>query len=258
MGHQEHGSEMVEAEVLSPEAMAWMARTSLEQSPPSPDKLTTIGASERLILMNKANDETMDLRTYYNGLKWYYDDVASDYEQMISDKEQLSSCVTKQVATLFLRHNITSGSVLDVGSGPGNLKSDLEGNFSFTGIDFSTKMLELAEMKGYEIIEGNIKDILCKLGTKSYDYVAALGCLLFQPDIEFILEQISRIAIKAWVVTLDDVTGRYAQNGPKIFNHAQVEVPGATEDFCFDAWKLAGEQVVCRLVFKQLAGANCT
>src|SRR5450830_1569013 len=111
--------------------------------------------------------------SYSDDLRKYYDNLAPRYEQMIADKEQIDSHATEQVGKLFSRHNITSGSILDIGSGPGNLKNDLKGDFDFTGIDFSPKMLDLAQQRGYKTIEGKIEETLSTVTSKSYDYVVA-------------------------------------------------------------------------------------
>jgi ubiquinone/menaquinone biosynthesis C-methylase UbiE len=203
---------------------------------------------------HRSQRPTNPLYTCRMSLNDLYDKLADAYEDLVASPE-VDSQLTKKVSEVFNKYEIKEGTILDLGCGPGNLKNDLEGTFVFTGVDPSRKMLEQAEKKHYQIIEGKIEDVLQKIPDNAYDYVVAVGCLLFIEDVLKALSEIDRVARKAWVVSLDDITERYARSfleraQAPAYNHSKIEVSGATEDIHFDSWKAKGEQMTSRLIFK--------
>lgn len=187
-------------------------------------------------------------------LKELYDGLAGTYEQLVASPD-VDSHLTEKVGEVFRKYYLESGTVLDLGCGPGNLQHDLSGTFEFTGVDPSRNMLDEAKKKGYQVIESNLEEVIGTIPDNSYDYVVAVGCLLFVEDIEAVLREINRIARVAWVVSLDDITERYTRSfferaQANAYNHSGIEVRNSTEDIRFESWKAKGEQMYSRLVFK--------
>lgn len=188
--------------------------------------------------------------------KKHYDEIASDYEKL-SLSNKVNSQLTKKCKEIFVKHEIATGSILDVGSGPGNLKTELGDGFEYTAIDYSEKMLELAGQKGYSVILGSLEEELSKLSDKSFDYVVSLGTLLFVKDIQKALSEFSRIARKGWLVGLDDITDSYIKNytgDDPIYNHSKVVIDNAIEDVYFEGWTspTTGDVIYTRMVFVKL------
>ncbi len=62
-----------------------------------------------------------------------------------------------EAVKIFHRHNYYEGKILDIGCGTGFLSELLEGNFEYTGIDVSAKMLDYAAKRGYKTIQKPIE-----------------------------------------------------------------------------------------------------
>ena len=186
-------------------------------------------------------------------IKEYYNNVASKYEELINSP-QIDAHIMDEVKKIFIKYRITQGKILDVGCGPGNLKTALGENFSYTGIEIAENMIAKAREKGYEIIPGQMEDVLAQIPDKSFDYVICTSVLYFVKDIEPVLLEFERISKKGWMITLVEVTGHYAKNSPvdePIYDHSNILIPGAVEDFSFYAWTSPrGEKMTERLVCK--------
>lgn len=185
-----------------------------------------------------------------------YDDIADQYEDLINSPKVDAKLICN-LERIFDKYNITNGSILDLGCGPGNLATALGKNFSYAGIDISEKMLDKAKEKGYSIIHGKIEDELRKIPDKSFDYVVSLSALYFVKDIEPILLELDRIAKKGWLISLADITDSYAKffsaHAP-LYNHTKENISNVNEDITFDAWTSpnSGEKIRERMIFKKL------
>jgi ubiquinone/menaquinone biosynthesis C-methylase UbiE len=127
--------------------------------------------------------------------------------------------------------------VLDIGCGTGHLKDLLQGNFEYTGIDIAEKMLHYASQRGYTAIHQSIEEALPKISDGSYDYVFALGCLLFVEDIDCVLKHLNRIARQSILLGLDHLTQDYIDNAQlAVYNHADVTIAGCQADYFIRGW----------------------
>ena len=186
----------------------------------------------------------------------FYNKIALDYEELIAS-DKVNAQLTKKLKEIFSKYKITKGTILDVGCGPGNLKTDLGDGFEFTGIDISENMLDLAKKKGYKVIRGKIEDELIKITDKSFDYVVALSSLHFVKEIKKVLDEFNRIAKKGWIVSLDDITEEYVKNffvKDPLYNHVNTKLLGIQEDIYFRAWTspTTNDVINARMVFKKL------
>lgn len=188
----------------------------------------------------------------------FYNKISNDYENFINSPE-INAKLNDRLIEIFDKYNIKSGSILDVGCGPGNLESYLGKEFNYTGIDIADKMLTLAKDRGYETILGKIEDILPTIESKSHDYVVAVSSLHFVKDIDFVLKEFERIAVRGFLITLDRMTDQYKQGfssvvDDPVFDHFQAKIQNPQEDFNFDGWisPRGGEVIKVRMVFKLL------
>lgn len=188
--------------------------------------------------------------------KDFYNQVSDKYEKWFEAPEYRVEYLN-HAKKIFTKYNIHNGSILDVGCGPGNLKTTLGNGFIYTGIDVSEKMLNLAKEKGYEIILGNMEEELPKLKSKSFDYAVSLSALHFTKDIQCIISEFERIARRGWMATLEEITDNYIKNlavKERMYDHSQMKIPNTAEDIFFPAWvsPTTGDKINARIVFKQI------
>lgn len=184
----------------------------------------------------------------------FYNKIAPEYERLI-DTPEVNAQLMKHAREIINKHEIKTGSILDVGCGPGNLKKTLGDNFTYTGIDIAEKMLEEARAKGYETIHGRIEEELGSIPDKSFDYVVSLSALHFVKDIDFVINEFERIAKKAFLISLADLTSNYIENFPveeELFNHSKLKIENPEEDIFFEAWRspTVNEVVSERMILK--------
>ncbi len=186
--------------------------------------------------------------------KELYNSIASEYEELISSP-QVNARLLEDVQKIFSKHDLFAGSILDVGCGPGNLKSILGDGFSYTGIDCAEKMLEIAEGRGYGVILGNIEDEISKIPNKSFDYIVSISALYFVSDVQKMLSEFERIARKGYLITLADLTQNYIDKFPveeRLCNHSRVEILNTAEDIWTKPWISikTGDEIRERMVLK--------
>jgi len=75
-------------------------------------------------------------------VKDFYNKISSKYEELIASPKT-DAKLHENLLNILIKHSIDSGSILDVGCGPGNLKNYLGDNFTYTGIDISDEMLNM-------------------------------------------------------------------------------------------------------------------
>lgn len=185
-----------------------------------------------------------------------YDTVADEYEELINSPK-VNARLIYNLKIIFDKYKIVSGSILDLGCGPGNLATALGKDFTYTGIDISEKMLIKAKDKGYTIISGKIEDGLKKIPDKSFDYIVSLSALYFIEDIKPILFELDRISKKGWLISLAEITDSYAKYfsvHATLYNHTKMDISDLDEDLTFDAWTspFFGENIRERMIFKKL------
>lgn len=190
--------------------------------------------------------------------KDFYNKISSDYEELINSP-RVDAKLLDNVLEIFKKYTITQGAILDVGCGPGNLKTYLGDEFEYTGVDLSDKMLDIAKTRGYKIILGKIEEILPTIESKSYDYVSAVSSLHFVEDIEFVLREFERIARKGYIASLDVITDQYKEGfktvcDDTVYDHSKTQINGLAEDFTFPGWvsPRGPETMYIRMIFKNL------
>ena len=119
----------------------------------------------------------------------FYDNLAVNYDDVLKDPKCNAQHVYEAVK-IFHKYNHHQGSILDIGCGTGFLSELLQGNFEYTGIDISSKILDYAAKRGYQTIHKSIELALPEINTQSYDFVFCLGSLLFVEDSQTAIEHI--------------------------------------------------------------------
>lgn len=185
----------------------------------------------------------------------FYNSIAAIYEERIVTP-QVNAQLLPKVKDIFQKNLIINGTILDIGCGPGNLKTALGDGFSYTGMDISEEMLELASLKGYTTIKGLIQENLSKIPDKSFDYCISVSALHFIENIQDIISHIDRISRKGWIVTLADVSDIYKQyfsvHAP-VYNHTNIVIDNLKEDNMVDGWISPNTRELMRerIVFRQ-------
>lgn len=191
----------------------------------------------------------------------FYSNLASSYEEKINQSD-VKQTLHQKLIEIMMKYNISQGKFLDIGCGPGNVKTSIQKKIdtkiSFTGIDISSKMLNIAQNKSYQIIHGNFDEILPTLPDNSYDYIIAISSLHFTSDIESVLREFERVAKKGYIISLDEITDTYKNGFAKrcssqVFNHYNTKIINTKEDFNFIGWKSPHENqnIRVRMVYKE-------
>lgn len=187
----------------------------------------------------------------------FFNDFADKYDSMVNSVDYDLFNVVKR---FYNKHNVQSGSLLDAGCGTGTLKEILGDDFTFVGIDFSKKMLSLAEVRGYTTILGYLEEELGKLDSNSYDHVVCLGVLYFLEDARGVIEDLERIAKKTLTVGFEVYTEKQldlvydGHEGVRRYNHPYTLISEPTEvveNHLFWTYE-DGEEIYGDVVFKEV------
>jgi len=166
----------------------------------------------------------------------FYDKFADTYDDVLKDSKCNAQHVNEAVK-IFHRHNHHQGNILDIGCGTGILSQLLQGDFEYTGIDISSKMLKYAAQRGYETIHKPIEVALAEIDTQSYDFVFCLSSLLFVQDATAAIQHIRRIARKTILISLDETTEEYIKNFVvPVFDHSKIALEDPLEDYFIVGW----------------------
>ena len=166
----------------------------------------------------------------------FYDKFADNYDLVLKDSNYNAQYVNEAVK-IFHRYNRNQGNVLDIGCGTGALSELLQGDFEYTGIDISGKMLDYAAQRGYKTIHQPIETALAAIDNQSYDFIFCLGSLLCVEDAATAIKHMVRIARKAILVTLDETTEEYIKNViVPVYNHSKISIENAIEDYFIVGW----------------------
>ncbi len=167
----------------------------------------------------------------------FYNQLASTYDATSQDPRTNVQHLNEAVKIFQKYNSHNHGSLLDIGCGTGLLKESLRGEFEYTGIDIAENMLHYASARGYKTIHKPIENTLPQISNSSYDFVFALGSLMFIQDIDSTLAHISRIARQSIVLTLDNLTPEFLNNASVIvYNHSQVSIKNTLEDYTILGW----------------------
>ncbi len=166
----------------------------------------------------------------------YFDDLAAEYEyEGVESALQTNHLV--EAKKIFDTHQIKEGQILDLACGTGLLSLLLEGNFEFTGIDVSEKMLQSAAQRGYKTIHKPLEQGLAEIADQSYDFVTCLTALLCIEDIQPVLNNMKRIARRGILFTLEEITDDFLAEFPaSAYNHSHLSFPDAKEDYRVFGW----------------------
>lgn len=166
----------------------------------------------------------------------FYDQFAQNYDSVLKDPKYNAQYVNEAVK-IFHRHNHHQGNVLDIGCGTGILSELLQGDFNYTGIDISSKMLDYAAQRGYKTIHKPIETALGQIENNSYDFIFSLGSLLCVEDAATAIKHMNRIARKAILITIDETTEEYIKNcAIPVYDHSNISIAGAIEDYFIVGW----------------------
>ena len=111
----------------------------------------------------------------------FYDEFADSYDDL-TENPKFNAQHVKEAVKIFHRRNYQQGSILDIGCGTGKLSELLQGDFEYTGIDISAKMLDYAAQRDYKTIHKPIETALAEIDTQSFDFVFSLSSLLCVED----------------------------------------------------------------------------
>lgn len=128
----------------------------------------------------------------------------------------------------------------------------LQGDFEYTGIDISAKMLDIAAQRGYKTIYEPIEKALPEIENKSFDFVFCLSCLLCVEDAATAIEHMRRIARKTILISLDETTEEYIKNFVvPVYDHSKIPIKDATEDYFIVGWTSPslGIPIRCRMIY---------
>ncbi|NET02415.1 MAG: class I SAM-dependent methyltransferase [Sphaerospermopsis sp. SIO1G2] len=170
------------------------------------------------------------------GAEEFYDKLAANYDDTLKDSKVNAQHVNEGVK-IFHRHNHKQGNILDIGCGTGNLSELLQGDFEYTGIDISGKMLDYAAQRGYKTIHKPIETALADIDSQSYDFVFSLSSLLCVEDAATAIEHMYRIARKTILISLDETTEEYIKNFVvPVYDHSKISIKNAIEDYFIVGW----------------------
>ena len=166
----------------------------------------------------------------------FYDGFAAQYDNLLKDPKYNVQHLN-EASKIFNRYNHVQGNILDIGCGTGTLSELLQGDFQYTGIDISDKMLKYAAQRGYKIIHNPMETALAKIDSHSYDFVFCLGSLLCVKDAITAINHMRRIARQSILVSLDETTAEYISNViVPVYDHSQIALEEAIEDYFIVGW----------------------
>lgn len=183
----------------------------------------------------------------------FYDDLAANYDDVLKDPK-CNAQHPHEAAKIFHQYNYHQGSILDIGCGTGFLSELLQGDFEYTGIDISSKILDYAAKRGYKTIHKSIEIALPEIEDNSYDFVFCLGSLLCVEDVQTATEHIYRIARQAIVISLDETKEEFIKNfAVPVYDHSKIEIENAIEDYFIAGWTspTTGIPIRTRMIYIQ-------
>ena len=182
----------------------------------------------------------------------FYDKLAPNYDSTLKGSKVNARYIYEAAKVFHKYYENASGSILDLGCGTGLLKDLLHGELQYTGIDIAQKMLHYASKRGYTVCHKSVEEALPKIRGTSYDFVFALGSLLFVKDIYSILAHINRIARQAVILSLDHLTQEYIDSFKvTVFDHSKILIPETKEDYSIRGWSspTTGVTVMTRIIY---------
>ncbi|MEZ4156491.1 MAG: class I SAM-dependent methyltransferase [Candidatus Paceibacterota bacterium] len=156
-----------------------------------------------------------------------YDAEAESYEADAYG-EKINYALPETMLRFFQNHDVKSGTVLDLGCGPGvvgNALQKIEGaNFELTGVDISPGMAQQAIKAGYEkVILGRIEEAVEQEG--SYDHIVSLSALYYvsKEDIEKVILSILAKAKKTATLSFEEITKEFSETVRQVVGDIPLE-----------------------------------
>ena len=165
----------------------------------------------------------------------FYDEFAPTYDET-AKSSKVNAQHMNEAVKIFHKHNHQQGNVLDIACGTGSLSELLQGDFEYTGIDISAKMLDIAAQRSYKTIHKPIEPALAEIETQSFDFVFCLSSLQYIEDAATAIEHIRRIARKTILITVDEMTEEHNKHPLSVYNHSTISVEDAIEDYFIVGW----------------------
>ena len=181
----------------------------------------------------------------------FFDDWSVKYDDLFKAPKSYVHYLN-EAAKIFHQYNYHQGSILDIGCGTGLLSELLQGNFEYTGIDISSKILDYAAKRGYQTIHRSIEIALPEIDDNSYDFVFCLSSLLFIEDVKTAVENIYRVARQAILISLDETTEEYIKKlDVPVYNHSKITVKNTIEDYFISGFTspTTGISIRTRLIY---------
>lgn len=168
---------------------------------------------------NPENETTIE--TSRENIRDLYNEAAPIYDEEFEGKAEYK--VPGLLIEMYKKHNITGGSVLDIGCGTGKLREYLGDDFTYTGIDLSEEMSDIAMSRGYKVYTGLAEDLIKGLGNKSIDHVVIIGSAYFIKNFPELVKEMERVARKSIFVSLErfdsHIIEKMKDRGINIYNH---------------------------------------
>ncbi|MGD1805017.1 class I SAM-dependent DNA methyltransferase [Dapis sp. BLCC M126] len=175
----------------------------------------------------------------------FYDNYAVKYDDVAKKKSNAN--LHNEAVKIFHQQNNNQGSILDIACGTGLLCELLQGDFEYTGIDISANMLEYAAKRGYKTIHKPIETALAEVDSHSYDFVFCLSSLHFVEDAETAIKHLYRIARKAILISLDELTEEYIKKFiVPVYDHSKIVIENAIEDYFIIGWVSSSQGIPIR------------
>ncbi|MGD1805019.1 class I SAM-dependent methyltransferase [Dapis sp. BLCC M126] len=175
----------------------------------------------------------------------FHNNYSTKYDEIAKTRSNLK--FHNEAVKIFRQYNHHQGSILDIGCGTGFLSELLQGDFEYTGIDISVNMLEYAAKRGYKTIHKPIETALVEIDSHSYDFVFCLASLYFVEDAGTAIEHLYRIARKAILISLNEVTEEYIQKFiVPVYDHSKILIENPVEDYFIEGWTSSSLKIPIR------------
>lgn len=113
-------------------------------------------------------------------------------------------------------------------------------------------MLDYAAQRGYQTINKSFETALPEIDENSYDFVFCISALVLIEDAKTTINQMTRIARRAILISLDETTEEFIKNfAVPAYNHSKIIIKNATEDYFIAGWvsKTTGIPIRTRMIF---------
>jgi ubiquinone/menaquinone biosynthesis C-methylase UbiE len=175
--------------------------------------------------------QNIDLQNQRLSVISLYDGVAERYDSEFEGKAEYQ--VPGILRDVYLKNNITSGEVLDIGCGTGKIKEYLGEGFTYSGIDISPAMIQQAEKRGVHGYVGPVEEVIKTFGDKSVDHITALSSLYFIKDFNNLIQEFKRVARRSIFITLEQfepkIIDMMKERGVQLYNHPSSVIENPDE-----------------------------